>query len=133
MMSASIQIALEMYREHRDQLAHRTLEDDIRLALLGGVVVCTPDVLVLARAVHHDAPTDSYFDFSFEQEDPDCWFVWLAVACNGQTAADLLDFMPYELPKIAFYRIRSQSRRLHVHATARLRERAQRYQKRSNN
>lgn len=96
----------------------RTLEEDVRLHLIGGYVVGTPWLLALARPVDRRGDPGDIVDPGRSYDTFDCWHIYLAVG----RLEDLVALLPYELPYISFER----RGRLIIHETGRFMKLCQR-------
>lgn len=77
-----------------------SFREDLEAHLLGGYVHSTPAAFVMARPVCSTADEGLILDpwHSFDPAECDAWLVWLAA---GDLAA-MLQFLPYELPRIGW-------------------------------
>jgi hypothetical protein len=93
----------EMELFYAEHLPDRSLEEDIILHQVGGVVVDEPDFFLLARGVDIHAPwawvtSPSVF---FPRSVQNCWFIW---ARGGSNLQRMLTVAPYYLPFAAWSR-----------------------------
>lgn len=75
---------------------HNSFTVDVSLHLLYGYVIATPEAFIMGRAIQRNADINLIRDPSVSFDDPDCWWVWLAVG-----VASLEVFFrhePYPLP-----------------------------------
>ncbi|CAN5767085.1 hypothetical protein BH09VER1_BH09VER1_45620 [soil metagenome] len=90
---------LSLYEETNSP---RTFTDDLAAHLHHGIVINTPEVLILARPVPSHAPVEHINnpDHAFPAETCDTWYIY-AHAGNLRTA---LNYFPHPLPYLAFER-----------------------------
>ena len=78
----------------------RSFEDDLRLHMMYGYVVSTPDVFLMGRPVEKNADETLIKDPAYKFYNPDTWLVYLAAG----DMAKFFDYEPYPLPWMAWER-----------------------------
>ncbi len=91
---------------------------ELEAHLLRGWVFSTPEAFLMGRAVPRSVNAEDLLA-EFALEECDAWYVWLGVG----RADVLLEWMPYELPWIGWYRQGRRWTDCHWVATADLRRR----------
>lgn len=75
---------------------------DVSVHLLHGYVIATPEAFIMGRAVKRNADINLIRDPSVSFDDPDCWWVWLAVGRGA--LVEFLRHEPYPLPFLGWDR-----------------------------
>lgn len=86
--------------------------------LSAGYCVSSPDYYICAKPVIRDHPEMENLNFSFNPEECDCWFVWMA---SGDLRL-LWTVLPHDLRWTAFYR--HGTSRIRYYNTDKLRRRS---------
>lgn len=81
---------------------HNSFNVDVNLHLLYGYVIATPEAFIMGRAIQRNADINLIRDPSVSFDDPDCWWVWLAVGVGALEV--FFRHEPYPLPFLGWDR-----------------------------
>jgi len=94
----AIKKAISIYKAHYGK---HEFAKDLKSYLLKGHVICSPEVLILAKPVNKGVGKE---DQQWGHSNCNAWFIYLLVKKNEIRFSDLFTLMPYELDYIGWRR-----------------------------
>ncbi len=92
-------LAQQVYQR---ELCKRDFFTDFHLHLEGGIIVVTPNLFLMGRAVIKSAPYEEITNPAVQFEKPDAWLVYLAAGHGA--LKEFFRYEPYPLPYLGWER-----------------------------